>query len=248
MKQNIYDNHMFYEQYCQLRQQELNLNNCLEQPAIHSLLPTLTSKHILDLGCGFGTFEQYALPQNPAHITAVDISDNMIRQATDQIQDPRVTFIHQPIEDFRYAGPPFDLVVSSLAFHYIRDFHIITRRIHNWLAPSGQLVFSVEHPILTALNSEWQQDSSGNNLHWPIDHYFSEGLRHINWLVDDVHKYHRTLQTYLSTLLDLGFKLNALLEPAPNSQQIKQFPSLSDQQRRPVFLLLSLQKPPISPP
>ena len=53
-KQNIYDNETFFEGYKALRDKEVNANNLFEMPALFSLLPDLTGKRVLDLGCGFG--------------------------------------------------------------------------------------------------------------------------------------------------------------------------------------------------
>ena len=53
-KQNIYDNEVFFSEYRKLRKREVNANNLFELPTLFSLLPDLTGKRILDLGCGTG--------------------------------------------------------------------------------------------------------------------------------------------------------------------------------------------------
>ena len=54
MKQNIYDNEIFFNGYSKIRENENNANNMFEKPALFSLLPTLKNKTVLDLGCGYG--------------------------------------------------------------------------------------------------------------------------------------------------------------------------------------------------
>lgn len=54
MKQNIYDNPIFYQSYINLREEGKGLNDVLEIPVFRSLLPDLHNKKVLDLGCGFG--------------------------------------------------------------------------------------------------------------------------------------------------------------------------------------------------
>lgn len=54
MRQNIYDNLEFFNAYKMLRETDDNYNDLLEQPAMKKLLPDLTDKRVLDLGCGFG--------------------------------------------------------------------------------------------------------------------------------------------------------------------------------------------------
>ena len=64
--------------------------------------------------------------------------------------------------------------------------------------PGGEFVFSVEHPIFTAYGTRGLVPGWGGDiLHWPVDGYFTEGLRHAVFLGQDVVKYHKTLTTYL---------------------------------------------------
>ena len=51
-KQNIYDNETFFEGYKKIRDNEANANNLFEIPALFSMMPDLTGKRVLDLGCG----------------------------------------------------------------------------------------------------------------------------------------------------------------------------------------------------
>ena len=53
-KQNIFDNETFFNGYKQLRENDANYNDQLEQPAMNELLPDVFGKTVLDLGCGYG--------------------------------------------------------------------------------------------------------------------------------------------------------------------------------------------------
>ena len=48
--------------------------------------------------------------------------------------------------------PPasYDLVYSSLAFHYIEGYTNLLAAIRQSLQPGGKLVFSIEHPVFMA--------------------------------------------------------------------------------------------------
>ena len=77
-------------------------------------------------------------------------------------------------------------------------------------------MFSVEHPIFTALPAQdWYYGSNGERLHWPLDNYQMEGRRQTNWLAENVIKYHRTVATYVNTLIKTGFRIAKLEEPKP---------------------------------
>ena len=52
--QNIFDNQTFFDGYKALRNGECNANDLIEQPAMRKLIPDLSGKSVLDLGCGYG--------------------------------------------------------------------------------------------------------------------------------------------------------------------------------------------------
>lgn len=104
-------------------------------------------------------------------------------------------------------------------------------------------MFSVEHPICTALEEQrWILDEDGKPLFWPIDNYRSEGPRHTKWFVENVVKYHRTVESYVQGLLDTGFSLEGLAEPEPTAESLSLNPGLLLHRRRPPFLLMAAIK------
>src|SRR5262249_10583100 len=108
------------------------------------------------------------------------------------------------------------------------------------LKVGGRLAFSVEHPMCTALPQQrWIQDSAGTSLYWPVDDYNLEGRRETRWFVDGVVKYHRTVETYVTTLISAGFSLHSLKEPRPLHGPSTATPDLDLHHRRPPFLLLA---------
>lgn len=44
----------------------------------------------------------------------------------------------------------FDVILSSLAFHYVADYENLIKKIYRMLKAGGNLVFTVEHPVFTA--------------------------------------------------------------------------------------------------
>ncbi|HUY37467.1 MAG TPA: class I SAM-dependent methyltransferase [Candidatus Binataceae bacterium] len=245
MKQNIYDNPQFFEGYSQLRRHEGGLNAALEWPALHSMLPALGGLQVLDLGCGFGKWSRLMREQGAASVIGIDISTRMLERARGENTVDGVTYINCPIEDAAFAPESFDLVTSSLALHYVERFERVCANVARWLKPGGGFVFSVEHPIITAnpANLEgWCLDAAGARRHWAVDNYRDEGVRHTRWFVDDVIKYHRTMETYLNTLIDSGFAIARVLEPEGTAEFVRLQPDLAEERRRPPFLLISVRR------
>ena len=239
--QNVYDDPVFFEGYERLRRSRTGLNEVLEQPALRSMLPaSLAALRILDLGCGFGDFARKARSEGARAVVGVDASRRMLERAAALSPDPAIEYRHMCIEQLDLGGERFDLVVSSLALHYVEDYAGALAQIAAVLRPGGRLAFSVEHPICTALPAQqWARDSAGRPLYWPIDDYWREGKRETRWFVDGVIKHHRTVETYVMGFLSAGFALTALREPLPIEGGETAVAELDLHRRRPPFLLLA---------
>lgn len=147
------------------------------------------------------------------------------------------------LEDIDFPEESFDVVISSLALHYIKSFEDVLDRVYKCLSRGGDFIFSVEHPIFTAQGpQDWYYDDKGNILHWPVDHYFTEGIRNAKFLGEEVIKYHRTLTTYLNSLIKIGFEITGVVEPKPAENMLNTVPGMRDELRRPMMLLVSARK------
>ncbi|MDQ2084406.1 class I SAM-dependent methyltransferase [Xanthobacteraceae bacterium Astr-EGSB] len=243
--QNVYDDRDFFAGYEQLRRTGTGLNDVLEQPALWSMLPaSLKGLRVLDLGCGFGDFARRAMYAGARNVVGVDISERMLADARAQTCDAHITYRRMAIEELALEPNAFDLVVSSLALHYVADYAGALARVAAVLTAGGRFVFSVEHPMCTALPQQaWVRDADGRPLHWPVDDYRTEGPRRTRWFIDDVVKYHRTVETYVNGLLASGFSLRSLREPEPVAGETPvQIPGLDLARRRPPFLLIAADR------
>ncbi|TDW25223.1 methyltransferase family protein [Rhizobium azibense] len=242
MPQNIYDEPIFFEGYKNLRQNDTGLNGALEQPAIRALLLDLKGLRILDMGCGFGDFARYARSSGAASVTGLDVSENMIAEAKLLTDDSQIDYLCSSIEEIAFPPESFDLVVSSMVLHYVDDYASIVQRVSAYLPIEGRFIFSVEHPVCTANPVGWTTDADGHPVIWPLDNCQKEGVRHTKWFVDGVVKFHRTAETYVTTLLRAGFRLDHFGEPTPLPEFLSERPALSMNLRRPPILLLAATK------
>ncbi|OZB98572.1 bifunctional 2-polyprenyl-6-hydroxyphenol methylase/3-demethylubiquinol 3-O-methyltransferase UbiG [Paenibacillus sp. XY044] len=242
MKQNKYDDSAFYAAYKEMPRSIGGLGSAGEWHEFKALLPDLQGKSVLDLGCGLGWHCRYAREQHAARVVGVDISAKMLESAREQTDDPAITYLQAPIEDIDFPDDHFDVVLSSLAIHYVESFDSVCHKVYACLKHGGTFVFSVEHPIFTSRpEQEWILDEQGNPLYWPVDHYQDEGIRNTSFLTDHVIKYHRTLSTYINDLIRNGFVVTAVREPVPDPK-LMHHPGMKDETRRPMFLILSAEK------
>ena len=244
MKQNKYDDPAFFARYSAMERSTVGLARAGEWPVLRSMLPGLEAKRVLDLGCGFGWHCRHAAEAGARSVVGVDLSERMLERARGMTEDPRIVYVRSAIEDVGFPDGAFDLVLSSLAFHYVADLGPVFRAIHRMLVPGGDLVFSTEHPVFTArAEQDWWTGPDGDRLHWPVDGYRDEGERRSAWLAPDVVKYHRTLATLFNQLIAAGFELRRVEEPGPPPDMIARDPSARDEARRPMFLLVAARKP-----
>jgi len=242
MAQNIYDNPEFFEGYSRLSRSVKGLDGAAEWPALKALLPELRGLRVVDLGCGFGWFCRWAQQQGAAAVLGIDVSKKMLARARAAATDAAITYLEADLERAELPQAAFDLAYSSLALHYVEDLGGLLAKVRRALAPNGRLVFSVEHPIFTAPTQPgWSLGVDGRKT-WPVDSYLCEGPRRTDWLAKGVIKQHRTLTTYLSLLLGLGFTLSHIEEWGPTDEQIAARSALADERQRPMFLLVAARR------
>lgn len=242
MKENKYDDELFFKKYGEMERSKRGLAGAGEWHELKKLLPDFQGKRVLDLGCGYGWHCKYAADGGASYVLGTDISQRMLDTAAELNPARQIEYMRAAMEDLSFSDGSFDVVLSSLAFHYVRDFEPLVHSIAAWLKDGGDLVFSVEHPVFTAYGSQdWIYDEKGNILHFPVDNYYLEGEREALFLGERVVKYHRTLTTYLNTLLRCGFTLRRIVEPEPPEDMLD-MPGMRDEMRRPMMLLVAASK------
>lgn len=243
MKENKYDDQKFFDQYSKMNRSVQGLDGAGEWYLLSKMLPDFAGKRVLDLGCGFGWHCRYAVEHGAASVTGTDISTKMIEKAHEINNLRQIRYMVLPMEEMDFEENSFDIVISSLAFHYIESFDEVVKRINKCLTKGGTFVFSAEHPVFTAQGTQdWHYDKEGNKLHWPVDDYYIEGKRTACFLGEEVVKYHKTFTTYLNSLLRNGFEIKEFLEAEPSREMLAAIPEMKDEMRRPMMFLISVVK------
>ena len=239
MAQNIYDDAGFFEGYSRLPHSVKGLQGAPEWSSLMALLPDMTGRSVVDLGCGFGWFCRWAAAAGAADVLGIDLSSNMLARAAADTSDDRITYEQNDLDTLELPAARFDLTYSSLTLHYLADLDRLFQTVHQSLRPGAGFVVSVEHPICTAPTNPGFITGDAGVTTWPVDGYLREGPRTTDWLAPDVVKQHRTITTYVQSLLRVGFSLTDLIEWAPSPQQIAEVPEWNTELDRPYFLLVA---------
>lgn len=248
MRQNIYDNKKFNEEYDKMRNSNrgINANDVIEIPTLRKMLPNFQNKTILDLGCGYGESDIYFKKSGAKYVLGTDISEHMIELANKNNKSDGIEYKVIAMEDISKINQKFDIVVSSLAIHYVKNYSKLISDIYNLLNDNGYIIFSMEHPISNcvifdeALNDK--HITIGKKKYILLADYNREGERIRNWNNCDVIKYHRTISTIINELAKNGFIIDEINECMPNEEIVKKNPKYINQYDYPYFLFVKAHK------
>ncbi len=239
MAQNIYDDPEFFRGYGQLPRSVDGLDGAAEWPSLRSLVPPLNGLRVLDLGCGFGWFCRWAREHGAASVLGLDVSENMLARAAADTDDAAITYRREDLDLVTLPEGAFDMAFSSLTLHYLHDLRRLFTEVRQSLTAGSRFVCSVEHPLFTApSNPDWVIDDEGHRT-WPLDGYLREGPRTTNWFAPGVVKQHRTVGTYVRTLLETGFALSHLEDWGPTDAELAAHPDWDPERDRPTFMLFA---------
>lgn len=237
---DFYDDDEVFATYARHRQRADSPNETLERPVILELVRPISGQRVLDLGCGDAEIGLTLLADGAVSYLGIDGSRKMATLAAQTLQGTAGKVIEQPIEVWNYPAAAFDLVLARLSLHYIADLAPIFRSVAQTLTSGGRLVFSVEHPVITACDRGWAPGTQRQD--WIVDDYFSTGIRVTNWMGGTVQKYHRTIEDYVRLLHSAGFRLDALCEAHPRHEHFQDESTYTRRKRIPLFLIVAAQK------
>lgn len=239
---SFYDNNAVFDNYSRIRRNTESPNITLEAPVIWQMLEQaggVKGHDFLDLGCGNAAFGKQLLAAGAASYLGLDGSANMLAEAEKNLQGTAGSVLRTELQDWSYPANSASRVCSRLALHYVEALEPLLAQVHRTLRPGGLLVYSTEHPSLTAHEMALDEGPEGA---WLIDNYFSTGARITNWLGEKVVKYHRTVEDHFSALQNSGFVIESLRESKPVRAHFETDEAFLRRQRVPLFLFMAARK------
>ena len=183
-------------------------------------------------------------------MTAIDLSPGMLVHArkSESIAPLGIRYLNGDAAGLcEYLdAESFEMVTSCLALQDMPDIPKVLRSIHGVLGLGGRFVFSIAHPCSDTPFRAWAKDGSGVKQWLCIDRYFDRGpIKYVwkDWLYEfSTSAYHTTLEDWFRWLLDAGFALRAIREPAPTASAVQARPDLEDAGRIPYYLMFDLER------
>lgn len=215
-------------------------------PALLGLMDEVEGKKVLDAGCGEGYLSR-KLAKSGASVTGVDYSENMLQLAMERTpQELGIAFRHGNCEDLSFLpDKSFDLIISNMVIQDLANYEMAIGEMYRLLVDEGRFIFSITHPCFVTPGSGWVKSENGEKLYWKVDNYFYEGAYEQIFPLDQKEKllyFHRTLTSYVNTIIKTGFCIEEIVEPKPSEEMLEKHPSFREDFRCCDFMVFKLVK------
>ncbi len=133
---------------------DVNKTRDLEAVALRQILKGFNFGNCLEIGCGTGKNTEFYL-SNAGHVTAVDLSAEMLAKAKQKIQSDKVCFTQANIlKPWDFATEKYDLISFSLVLEHIESLDHIFKEASEVLLPGGYLYIGELHPFKQYVGSK----------------------------------------------------------------------------------------------
>lgn len=186
--------------------------------AFAELVGDVGGQRVCAVACGAGREARF-LAGLGADVTGVDISGKLLGIARQLENDmhPPITWVLGSAHDLNpLADVSFDGAVCYMALMDIANLDLAIRAVARVLMPGGWFVLVITHPCFKTPAYGELVDHVTGTVRRTVGRYFDEGPwdgpgRDTDHLPSRA--YHRTLSTYVNTLIDSGFVIERMGEP-----------------------------------
>lgn len=170
-----------------------NKTRDLEARALRECLANISFERCLEIGCGTGKNTVW-LAEKAKHITAIDLSEEMITRAKEKVDPAKVVFKLADItKEWKFREGLYDLVSFSLVLEHIEDLGQVFRETSQALKAGGYVYIGELHPFKQYTGSKARFDTDkGQQIVTCYNHHFSDFLhtaREQGLGLVDIHEY-----------------------------------------------------------
>jgi ubiquinone/menaquinone biosynthesis C-methylase UbiE len=152
-----------------------NRTRDMEAKALRTSLADISFDHLLEIGCGTGKNTVWFV-EKANHITAVDLSEEMLAKAREKVNSSKVEFIQADItKPWAFGKNNFDLVSFSLVLEHIENLDFIFENAAAALRAGGHMYIGELHPFkqYTGTKARFETEA-GTQVVTCFNHHVSE--------------------------------------------------------------------------
>lgn len=152
-----------------------NRTRDLEAIALREALTNISFDTCLEIGCGTGKNTVW-LAEKAKHITAIDLSDEMLSHARRKVTAHHVHFIQADITgEWNFREGHYDLITFSLVLEHIQDLDHIFNEASRSLNNGGYIYLGELHPFKQYAGTKARFDTEeGRHVVECFDHHISD--------------------------------------------------------------------------
>ncbi len=172
------DTQQAYNAWASQYDTNLNKTRDLEAIALRSNLENISFDRCLEIGCGTGKNTAW-LVQKANHVTAIDLSEEMLAKAKEKISSEKITFIPADItKEWNFRNGLYDLVSFSLVLEHINDLDHIFKETAVSLHSGGYVYMGELHPFKQYSGSKARFDTEEGTQVVPcFNHHLSDFIQ-----------------------------------------------------------------------
>jgi 2-polyprenyl-3-methyl-5-hydroxy-6-metoxy-1,4-benzoquinol methylase len=210
----------------------------LLNPTVLQMLGDVSGRKVLDAGSGQGYFSRM-LARLGATVTSMEPADALFRHSLRmEAHDPLgIEYVQEDLTSTSIP-PAFDIVVCNMVLISIQEWEVALAACSGALRPGGTLVLSLQHPCFETAESV----DLPNDPHLVLRDYLTERPLSRPVATD----FHRTLSTYVNTIVQEGLFITGLAEPGLSEEGATE-PGAPKQARLlqhvPNFLVIRAERP-----
>jgi malonyl-CoA O-methyltransferase len=196
----------------------------LEENITLDIIGDVRGQRVLDVGCGTGRYCE-SLAKRGASVVGIDPSSKMLEYAKKKITpDCRFELHLGRIEDTRFPGNHFNVVLFALTLGHVLEMEPVIREVSRIIKSKGRLIVSNLHPYWPISGHDYAEFFDGSGQEYRIPEY--------------IHLF----EEYWNLFRKFKFDVEDIKEPRIDDELIKGFPNLIKYKGVPLALILRARK------
>lgn len=220
------------------------LHQHMIDPEISEMLGSVVGKIILDAGCGNGYWVR-RLAQQAEKVIGIDSSSEFINDAKSAWNPKNVDYhVVDLLKGINLPDFHFDIILSSMVFHYLSNIENTVVEFRRMLKPNGQVILSIQHPIYQYhFRVQSKNGGSPGSFPKPVGYFNRKTVEQTIMSGKlKVEIFNRPLADFIRSFLCQGFVLTDFSEPEYTEELLSKVPRYRDVVEIPRVAVFKFQK------